>query len=251
MPLPAPPKPKLSMKLCCCCHNVAYTTFGSDGSMRTSLPLCYRPINWNDNPAPSVDRKMPRSAFGPLRVAKGRHEEPVRIAGVDDDQRNQLRVAKPEVRPRPTGVRRPVDAVANREVGPAETRASHVNNVRIRRRDRHRADRAGRLIVEERRPRRPESVARHTPPLSPDVEDVRLARPATRQAPARGRPVTANIAQCGASDQSGCSPETTRPQSERTRAAQAAAEGSARHSGRDRPPRGFHRPDRSSPCRDG
>src|SRR3954464_6397120 len=67
MPLPAPPKPPPSMYDCCCCQSVAYTVCGFDGSMRTSLPLEYssRYRTLSKVRPPSVERKIPRSAFGP------------------------------------------------------------------------------------------------------------------------------------------------------------------------------------------
>ena len=67
MPFPAPPNACPSMKLCCCCQSVAYTVPGSLGSMRTSFALVYSSLYstfWKERP-PSVDRKIPRSVFGP------------------------------------------------------------------------------------------------------------------------------------------------------------------------------------------
>ena len=52
-----------------------------------------------------------------VRMAEHRDEQPVRIARIDGDLRDLLRVAQAEVRPRLAGVGGLVDAVADREVG--------------------------------------------------------------------------------------------------------------------------------------
>ena len=44
-----------------------------------------------------MERKTPRSAFGPYGMAEHRDEEPVRVARVDDDLRDLLAVAQAEV----------------------------------------------------------------------------------------------------------------------------------------------------------
>ncbi len=83
-----------------------------------------------------------------------------------------------EMRPRLAGVGRLVDAVAGREVGPDDAAAgADVDDVRIGRRDGDRADRSGRLAIEERLPVR--AVVGRAPDaavVEADVEDVRLAR---------------------------------------------------------------------------
>src|SRR6185503_14987779 len=77
------------------------------------------------------------------------------IARVYVDHRDHLRVAKPQVRPCLAAVGGLVDAVARREVGADDARARpHVDDVRVRGRDRNGADRPGRLIVEDGGPRR-------------------------------------------------------------------------------------------------
>jgi hypothetical protein len=50
-------------------------------------------------------------------MTQRRDEEPVRVARIDDDLRDLLRVAKAVVRPGPATVVRAVDAIARREVG--------------------------------------------------------------------------------------------------------------------------------------
>jgi hypothetical protein len=88
-----------------------------------------------------------------VRMTQRRDKEPVRIARVDDDLRDLLRVAKAVVRPGLAAVVRAVDAVARGEVRALiSLAAAYIDDVRIGRRDRDRADRARRLIVEDRHP---------------------------------------------------------------------------------------------------
>ena len=88
-----------------------------------------------------------------VRMAENRDEEPVWIGRVDDDLRNLLAVAQAEVRPGLAGVGGFVHAVAGGEIGALQSfAAADVDDVRIGLRDRQRADRSGRLIVEDRRP---------------------------------------------------------------------------------------------------
>src|SRR5205823_3427662 len=82
-----------------------------------------------------------------VRVAEDGDEEAVRIVRVDGDGRDLLAIAQTEVRPRRAGVGGLVDAVAGGEVGALQPfAAADVEDVRIRRRDGDRADRAGRLL---------------------------------------------------------------------------------------------------------
>ena len=86
-------------------------------------------------------------------MAERRDEQPIRVARIDGDVGNLLRVAQPEMRPRLAGVGRLVDAVAGREVRPMEPfAAADVDDVGVRWRDRDGADRPGRLVVEDRLP---------------------------------------------------------------------------------------------------
>ena len=119
---------------------------------------------------------MPRSAFGPYGWPSTATNSRFGIARVDDDLRDLLAVAQAEVRPRLAGVGGLVDAVAGREVGALQPfAAADVDDVRVRRRDRDRADRAGRLVVEDRRPGAA-VVGRlpHAAVDGADVEHVRL-----------------------------------------------------------------------------
>src|SRR5690242_16040753 len=66
-PPDVPSNEPFSHGACCCCHKVAYTICGLDGSESTSSPLVYSSLYntfWKVLP-PSVERKMPRSGFGP------------------------------------------------------------------------------------------------------------------------------------------------------------------------------------------
>ena len=88
-----------------------------------------------------------------VRMAEHRDEDAVGIARIDGDLRDLLAVAQAEVRPGLAGVGGLVDAVADGEVGALQAfAAADVDDVRVRRRDRERADRAGRLVVEDRLP---------------------------------------------------------------------------------------------------
>ena len=111
-------------------------------------------------------------------MAEHGDEQPIGVARVDDDVGNLLAVAEAEMRPRLAGVGRLVDAVADRQIGAGEPfAAADVDDVRVRRRDRDRADRSGGLVVEDRRPRPPE-VGRlpHPAVYRAGIEDVRLRR---------------------------------------------------------------------------
>ena len=107
-------------------------------------------------------------------------EEPIRVSRIDDDVRDLLAVAEAEMRPRPAGVGRLVNPVADRQVGPREPFAApDVHDVGIGRRDGDRSDRAGGLVVEDRRPRAAEvGCLPHAAVHRADVEDVRVARDA-------------------------------------------------------------------------
>ena len=103
---------------------------------------------------PSVDRNTPALFVWTVGMTEDGHEQPIRVAGIDDDLRNLLAVAKTEVRPRRAGVGGFVDAVTRREVRPLQSfPAADVDDVRIRRRDGDRADGACGLVVEDRMPR--------------------------------------------------------------------------------------------------
>ena len=80
-------------------------------------------------------------------------EQAIGILRIDGDLRNLLRIAEAQVRPRRAGVGRLVDAVADREVRARQPfAAADVEDVGIRRRNRHPANRSGRLVVEDRLP---------------------------------------------------------------------------------------------------
>ena len=111
-------------------------------------------------------------------MAEGGDEQPVRVRRIDGDLRNLLRVAQAQVGPGLSGVSGFVDAVAHRQVRPRQPfPAADVDDVGIGQRDRHPADRSGRLVVEDRLPRAarvgglPDAAVHHA-----DVERVRLAR---------------------------------------------------------------------------
>ena len=119
-----------------------------------------------------------------VRMAEHRDEETVRVAGIDEDRADLPAVAQAEVLPRPPAVGRFVDAVADREVRPLQSlAAADVDDVRVRRRDRERADRLRRLLVEDRRPGAAGVVGLpDAAVVDADVEEVR-ACPRTPAAP--------------------------------------------------------------------
>src|SRR5207247_8876020 len=92
-----------------------------------------------------------------VRMAEYRNEKPVRIASIDDDLRNLLAVAQPEVRPALAAVGGFIDAVAGGEVRALQPLAAPgIDDARIGGRDSDGADGTGRLIVEDGYPGAPE-----------------------------------------------------------------------------------------------
>src|SRR5207302_9380976 len=86
-------------------------------------------------------------------MSEHRDEEAIGIARIDGEHRNLLAVAEAEVLPRFAGVSGFVGAVAGREIGTLQAFArAGVDDVGIRRRDGDRTDRAGWLLIENRRP---------------------------------------------------------------------------------------------------
>ena len=106
-----------------------------------------------------------------------RDEQPVRIVRIDGHLRNLLPVAQPKMRPGRARVGGLVDAIAHRKIGTMQSfAAAHVDDIRIGGRDRDRADRAGRLVIEDRIPCAAEVVGLpHAAIHRADVEDIRLA----------------------------------------------------------------------------
>ena len=82
-------------------------------------------------------------------MTQGGDEKPVRVARVDRDVGDHLRIAKAEMGPRFARVGRLIDAVAHGQIGPDDPRAAaDVNDVGIRGRNGDGADGAGRLLIE-------------------------------------------------------------------------------------------------------
>ena len=131
-----------------------------------------------------------------VRMPEHGDEQPVRVARVDDDLRDLLAVAQAEMRPGRAGVDRLVDAVAGGEVGPLQAfAAADVDDARIGRRDRDRADRAGGLVVEDRRPRAAGSRSSSRRRRSPRRRRRRWVATECRRRLSCGRP---GRARCGA-----------------------------------------------------
>ena len=115
-------------------------------------------------------------------------EEPIGVAGIDGDRRDHLAVAQAEVLPRrPASVDLYIPSPIARSGRMMPAPRPDVDDVRVRRRDGDRADRAGRLIVEQRHPvgavvgRSPDAAV-----VEAGVEDVGLARNAGQRAGASG-----------------------------------------------------------------
>ncbi len=110
-------------------------------------------------------------------MSGNRDEEPIGIAGINGHLRNLLAIAKSEVGPGLAAIGGLVDAIADGEVRAMQPfAAADVNDLRVGRRDNDGADRAGRLLIENRLPGA--AVVRRLPDAAvdrADVEDVRLA----------------------------------------------------------------------------
>jgi hypothetical protein len=125
---------------------------------------------------------------GPVRVTEDGDEEPVGVARIDGDGRDHLAVAQAEMLPGASGVGGLVDPVADGEIRTDDARSSpDVDDARVRRRDPNRADRAGRLVVEQRHPIGAE--VRGSPDaavVEAGVEGIRLAGDASQRTGAPG-----------------------------------------------------------------
>ncbi len=126
------------------------------------------------------------AAVGPERTLRG-HEDLARVARVDDDPADVLRILQADVLPRLPAVVGPVDAVAVRHRALAVVLAApDPDDERVLRIDREAADRVGALLVEDRLEAR--AVVRRLPDAPGrrrDVEGVapRRGRRSPRRAP--------------------------------------------------------------------
>ncbi len=119
----------------------------------------------------AIDAPLVIRAVG---MSQHRHEHTVGIARVDEDRGDLLPVPQAEMTPGAPAVRGLIDPVSYRQVGTLQAfAAAHVQGLGIRRRDGDRADRAGRLVVEDRRPGAAVVGALpHAAVVHPDVEHV-------------------------------------------------------------------------------
>src|SRR6185437_9090571 len=130
-------------------------------------------------------------------MAKRGDEQAIRVVRVDRDVRDHLRVAQAQVGPGLAGVGGFVHAVAHGEIRADDAGArADVDHIRIRGRHRDRANRAGRLVIEQGHPvRAVVGGAPYAAIVEAGVEHVRLAgyavqRPGTATAGgADGAPV--------------------------------------------------------------
>ena len=113
-----------------------------------------------------------------------RDEEMIGIARIDRELGDLLAVAQAEMGPGFAGVGRFVDAVADGEIGPMQSFAApDVDDVGIGNRNRERADRAGRLIIENRLPGASVIVRLENAAIDlREIENVRLRRHARDRA---------------------------------------------------------------------
>ena len=89
-----------------------------------------------------------------IRMSDGRDKNAIRVARIDQNGRNLLRVAQAKMSPRLPAVGGFVNPLADRKIRPLKTlTAPHINHVRIRRRYGNGSNRARRLIIKKRRPR--------------------------------------------------------------------------------------------------
>ena len=111
-----------------------------------------------------------------VRMSQHGDKQAVRIFGIYFNIRDHLRIAQAEMRPCFARVGRSVHSIACRQVGPNDARAAaHVDDIRIRWRNRNRANGTSRLAVKQRLPGR--TIVRGTPHaaiVKADVEQIRL-----------------------------------------------------------------------------
>src|SRR6185295_13375146 len=127
-------------------HTAAGTAAGASPGVDLDLPHAGERQARVAGVTGAVDAALLLRTVGVAERA-GQHD--VRIARVDDDAADPPRRVEAAVRPRLAGVCRLVDAVADRDVAADERFAgAGPDDVRVRRRDRQRADRGHRLVVE-------------------------------------------------------------------------------------------------------
>lgn len=117
-----------------------------------------------------------------------RYEQTVRIARIHDDLRDLLPVPQSQMLPGPARIRRFVDAITRGQIWPLQTlAATHIKDVRIGRRYRYRANRAGRLVIKYGKPGT--AIVRRLPHAAvdyADVEHIGLVRDTSRGLGATG-----------------------------------------------------------------
>src|SRR5262249_4447549 len=87
-------------------------------------------------------------------MSKHCRKHPIRVVRIDDDRTNLLSISQAEMLPGAASIRRFINSISNREIGPPQAfPAGYINDVGIRGRNRQRADTACGLIVENRVPR--------------------------------------------------------------------------------------------------
>src|SRR5207248_8983152 len=90
----------------------------------------------------------------PVRMPGHGHEKSVGILWIHSQLRDLLTVAQSQMGPRLASIDRFVNSIADRKVRPMQSfTAAGVNDIRICRRNRNRADRRRRLIVKDWLPR--------------------------------------------------------------------------------------------------
>ena len=106
-----------------------------------------------------------------------RGKNTIRIARINRERGDALRIAQPKMRPRFSGICGLVNSVAHGKIRPRQTfTASHVNNVWVGKRHGYRPDRLRRLAVKDGIPRAPVVVGfPHSAVHRAHVKNVGLA----------------------------------------------------------------------------
>src|SRR6267378_750180 len=149
--------------------------------LKTEIHSCSNIVFVQDFlPCPPAVRRTENSALfvGPRTVAHRRNQDDIRIVWIDQDSSYMSRVFQSGVLPVLSAVKRLVNSLSIAAVGKNRIHArSNVNDVRTRRRQRHRSNRSDRLLVENWLPHRP-SVRRfpHAPAIRRKIIDRRIPR---------------------------------------------------------------------------
>ena len=131
---------------------------------------------------PAIHRtKNPALLIRTKRMPQHRRKQSIRIRRINHHRRNLLAIAQTKMRPGFSSIARFINSISHRKVRPLQSLpASHINNVRIRRRHRNRPNRLRRLRIKNRRPSPPIIIRFPNPAIHcPDIKQIRRARNAS------------------------------------------------------------------------